>query len=30
MRKLRPVIPDHLLNDQHKTDLFKEFLKEWQ
>mgnify|MGYP001030537041 CR=1 FL=1 len=22
--------PDHLLNDQHKTYLFKEFLKEWQ
>jgi len=22
--------PDHLLNDHHKTHLFKEFLKEWQ
>jgi len=22
--------PDPLLNDQHKTYLFKEFLKEWQ
>ena len=22
--------PDHLLNDHHKTHLFKDFLKEWQ
>ena len=22
--------PDHLINDQHKTYLFKVFLKEWQ